>query len=97
MNSLDFFKSLIGEYDISSVDVTYNYNNVSIVIKFEWEMDCGCFSCKKDSTLTILSLREHEPILVNNIKNKQGKAYKYILNHKQYVGKLLDLKGENDD
>ena len=36
MNSLDFFKSLIGKYDISSVDVTYNYNNVSIVIKFEW-------------------------------------------------------------
>ena len=94
MNNFEF---LIVENDISSIETTYSSNTISIIIKFEWEIDCGCFSCKRDSTLTILISNKSEDMLINDLKNKRGKAYEYILNHRQYVGKLLDLKGEYND
>lgn len=92
MNDFDF---LIGQYDI--IEVIYKQHGLinSLIITFKWEVDCGCFSYYKESVLTVYIPNKLEDYYIEEIKKETGKFYQYILNHKEYVGELLDLRGES--
>lgn len=91
------YSFLIGQYDILSVSTISEHNNFSVIFNFKWEEDYGCFSCAKTSTLTVVIPPTLEQDLINNILQKQGIVYEYILKHKEYVGELLNLKEKKND
>ncbi len=91
------YSFLIGQYDILSVSTISEHNNFSVIFNFKWEEDYGCFYCTKTSTLTVVIPPTLEQNLVNDILQKQGEVYEYIVKHKEYVGELLNLKEKNND
>lgn len=92
MNNLDF---LLGKEDIESIDLKQESLVYSLVISFCWEIDCGCFNYNKESKLTIYFLDNLFDRIVNDLKENKGKVYKYIINHKNYTGELLDFRVES--
>lgn len=92
MNNLDF---LLGKEDIESISLQQESLAYSLVISFCWEVDCGCFTYNKESKLTIFFSNKLLDTIVYDLKEGKGKIYKYILNHKNYTGELLDFRIES--
>lgn len=72
MNNLDF---LIGEQDIKTIDLKKENLIYSLVFTFEWDVDYGCFSCKKSSNLTVYVPEEKFDKIVNDLTNKTRKSF----------------------
>lgn len=87
---MDRVYKLLGVNDI--YDIHYNTN--SFELSFSWEMDCGCFSIDKYSHLIIQFQDEMLDKVIDNMTNLKGKIGAYILNHKEYNGALLEIKGD---
>lgn len=92
MTDLDF---LLGTEDIVGVRLRDEGIKYSLDIKFRWEMDCGCFSYNKESNLIIYFPNTLFEEIKNDLLKGTGKIYKYIINHKEYTGELLDFRVES--
>ena len=79
------------DQDIYNISITKNEKGLIIDFKFTWNEDYGLFSKTKSSDLTVLTSEELWDTIQKDIKHKQGIVYQYILNHKLYVGELLDF------
>ena len=84
-------QKLIEENDLYNINLTINNDILNVDMIFIWKEDYGIFSKKKRSDLTILTSKDLWEKIQNDIDNKKGIVYKYILNHKLYVGELLDF------
>ena len=91
---MERLQKLIGNNDITSVEVVENNSEYSIVFTFQWEMDCGCFSYIRSSNLTILATNINDVIMNLSLK---GKVFQLIEHHKEYSGELIDLRGDKND
>lgn len=92
------FDELLGTNDIDSIDYKesgYSENYDTLDINFAWEMDCGCFSFNRYSHLILRFPNELLNKVVDNMTNIKGKIGAYILNHKEYSGILLEIKGDD--
>lgn len=81
----------LADQDVCDITVTKGKKGLIIDFKFTWNEDYGLFSKTKCSDLTVLTSEELWNTIQEDIKNKQGIVYQYILNHKLYVGELLDF------
>lgn len=98
MTKFDF---LVGTYDIAMISWDFNILHFgkgwyTVVIEFEWSLDCGCFDCNKSSTLTIQIPYDLVESIIQDIKQEKGLVYDAIQRHKEYVGEFLDLRRRED-
>lgn len=91
MNELDF---LVGTNEIKEIKIDKVYSELHIQISFVWEMDFGCFKINQNSFLTVILYDSLFDKLISDLKENKGIVYKYILNHREYTGELLDFRGE---
>ncbi len=93
----NIFQYLLIQKDVEEIILNTNCNFETLIINFKWIVDCGCFNIPAQSCLTIYTLNNSYPKIVNDINNKTGKIYQLISNYKSYTGELIDLREVNKE
>lgn len=94
MTKLINLNFLIGTQEIDSIEIINDCYKYTIVFYFKWEIDFGCFSCNKISTLTVIIPKKLIMSVILDLKENKGIVYDYIKKHRRYTGELLDLRSE---